>query len=181
VYKRAIDSPQDNPSKPGKTSKKSRDIICAICGDEAIGFNYDVLSCASCKAFFRRNANQPRVSLLLHFAFLLNSDEFFQEKIRCLTGRNQCSIAHEVPRKCPKCRLERCFAAGMRKNFILSEEEKQRRITLLEENRNQTSQRLSTHESINTLPLMQSASNSESLVTTTDEIDRVSFISVQNL
>ncbi len=39
------------------------DLICTICGDRAIGFNYDVLSCASCKAFFRRNVNQPPVNL----------------------------------------------------------------------------------------------------------------------
>ncbi len=39
-------------------------MTCDICGDRAIGFNYNVLSCASCKAFFRRNANQNRVSLV---------------------------------------------------------------------------------------------------------------------
>jgi hypothetical protein len=39
------------------------DLTCTICGDRAIGFNYDVLSCASCKAFFRRNAYQSPVSL----------------------------------------------------------------------------------------------------------------------
>jgi hypothetical protein len=48
-----------------KLSKKSAGLICAICGDQAIGFNYDVLSCPSCKAFFRRNANQPPVSFHL--------------------------------------------------------------------------------------------------------------------
>ncbi len=105
----------------------------------------------------------------------MNSDDFFQEKIRCITGRNQCLIAHGIRRKCPKCRLERCFTAGMRKDFILSEEEKQRRKKHLEENRNQTSQRFSTHESINTSSILQSASNYESIPTTTDEIDRVSF------
>ena len=40
-------------------------MTCAICGDYAIGFNYDVLSCASCKAFFRRNANQNSVSFVV--------------------------------------------------------------------------------------------------------------------
>jgi hypothetical protein len=46
-------------------------MICAICGDQAIGFNYDAPSCGSCKAFFRRNANQNTVSSLLLFSFLL--------------------------------------------------------------------------------------------------------------
>ncbi len=39
-------------------------------------------------------------------------------------------------RKCPRCRLERCFAMGMRKDFIRSEEEKQRRKKRPEEIRN---------------------------------------------
>jgi hypothetical protein len=47
-----------------KVSKKSQNLICIICGDRAIGFNYNVHSCGSCKAFFRRNANQNRVGLV---------------------------------------------------------------------------------------------------------------------
>jgi len=39
-------------------------MICVICGDRGIGFNYKVISCASCKAFFRRNANQTFVSFI---------------------------------------------------------------------------------------------------------------------
>ncbi len=84
-------------------------------------------------------------------------------------------MTYGIRRKCPKCRLERCLAAGMRKDFILSDEEKERRKKRLEENRNETSQRFSTHESINTSSILQSASNYESIPTTTDEIDRVSF------
>jgi hypothetical protein len=29
---------------------------CLVCGDAAIGINFSVLTCAPCKAFFRRNA-----------------------------------------------------------------------------------------------------------------------------
>ena len=28
--------------------------ICRVCGDRANGFNYNVVTCESCKAFFRR-------------------------------------------------------------------------------------------------------------------------------
>ena len=46
---------------------KTSATICAICGDHAVGFNYDVLSCAACKAFFRRNAHQNLVRLFVCF------------------------------------------------------------------------------------------------------------------
>ncbi len=100
---------------------------------------------------------------------------FFQDRIRCITGQGQCPVAHEIRRKCPKCRLERCFSAGMRKNLILSEEQKQERKKRLEENRNITSQRLSTSELTNSLSITHSASKFEPLSLTSDEIDRVSF------
>jgi len=58
---------------------------------------------------------------------------------------------------------------GMRKDLILSQEEKQRKKKCLEENRNFTAQRLSTLESINSL------SSSKSVSPAFDEIDRVSF------
>jgi hypothetical protein len=70
VYKRALDSPEYNRLKPAKITKKSIDLICTICGAHAIGHNYDVLSCVSCKSFFRRNAHQNLVSLIF-FALML--------------------------------------------------------------------------------------------------------------
>jgi hypothetical protein len=72
VYKRAFDSLDEDQLESVKSLKKSSDYICAICGDHAIGFNYDVLSCASCRIFFHRNANQNIVSIV----FLRSSDEF---------------------------------------------------------------------------------------------------------
>ncbi|CAF1267911.1 unnamed protein product [Rotaria sordida] len=62
VYKRVLNSSDNNRSKPVKIPRRSTDLICTICGDRAVGFNYDALSCASCKAFFRRNAHQPLIS-----------------------------------------------------------------------------------------------------------------------
>ncbi|UJR29829.1 hypothetical protein I4U23_017372 [Adineta vaga] len=117
MYKRVLDLPQTNRSKMTKMTKKLTDLVCVICGDHAIGFNYDVLTCASCKAFFRRNAqHQP-------------------DKLRCLTGKNKCYVDYKTARKCQRCRLEKCLNLGMRKDFILSEEEKQKRKQRLEENR----------------------------------------------
>ena len=37
------------------------DKFCSICGDRALGCNFDAISCESCKAFFRRNALKQKV------------------------------------------------------------------------------------------------------------------------
>jgi len=53
-------------------------MICGICGDQAIGFHYNVLTCSSCKVFFRRNAHQNLVRFLLIFFFdyIMNLNHF---------------------------------------------------------------------------------------------------------
>ena len=39
------------------------DKLCAVCGDKALGCNFDAVSCESCKAFFRRNAFKESVRI----------------------------------------------------------------------------------------------------------------------
>jgi hypothetical protein len=67
-----------NQSEAVKVSKKSNDHTCAICGDHASGYNYDVLSCGSCKNFFRRNAHQKVI-----FIFFFCSRRKRMTIIRC--------------------------------------------------------------------------------------------------
>ena len=62
IYKTILNCRQDSESRSNKVPRKSLELTCVVCADRAIGFNYDALSCASCKAFFRRNAHQPVVS-----------------------------------------------------------------------------------------------------------------------
>ena len=57
-----------------------------------------------------------------------------KEKVRCSTGENNCSISYKIVRKCQRCRLKKCLLMGMRKDFIISEEEKQRRKQRIEDN-----------------------------------------------
>jgi len=47
--------------KSGNSSVSKGDKICSVCGDRALGCNFDAVSCESCKAFFRRNALKQKV------------------------------------------------------------------------------------------------------------------------
>ena len=54
-------------SSPGltesETLEKMKNKVCQVCGDKALGYNFNALTCESCKAFFRRNALKNKVSL----------------------------------------------------------------------------------------------------------------------
>ena len=80
-------------------------------------------------------------------------------------GEDQCSVEHSMSRKCQKCRLKRCLEMGMRKDFLLSEETKQKRRKRTEENQKITTTRLTTAEV---------TPNPPSVSPLFDEIDRVS-------
>ncbi|XP_063541746.1 nuclear hormone receptor HR96 [Cydia strobilella] len=95
--------------------------ICLVCGDKALGYNFNAISCESCKAFFRRNA--------------LTSKEF-----KCPFSNN-CDITVITRRFCQKCRLEKCLAIGMVKEFIMSDEDKAEKRRKIEENRAKKRQR----------------------------------------
>ena len=45
--------------------------LCQVCGDKALGFyNFNAITCESCKAFFRRNAYRE-VTKINYFIFIL--------------------------------------------------------------------------------------------------------------
>ncbi|CAG2099954.1 unnamed protein product [Medioppia subpectinata] len=72
-----------------------------------LSVNFGGLSCESCKAFFRRNA--------------FRSDEF-----HCHFD-NKCDVNLITRKFCRFCRLEKCFAIGMRKGCLLTDNEKELR------------------------------------------------------
>ena len=45
-----------------KRQKMKHCKTCGVCGDRALGYNFNAVTCESCKAFFRRNAFKDTVS-----------------------------------------------------------------------------------------------------------------------
>lgn len=78
--------------------------VCSVCGDKALGYNFNAVTCESCKAFFRRNA--------------LSSKDF------SCPFNGTCEITVITRRFCQRCRLQKCFKIGMRKEYIMTEEDK---------------------------------------------------------
>ncbi|XP_016399681.1 progesterone receptor-like [Sinocyclocheilus rhinocerous] len=67
--------------------------LCVICGEEASGCHYGVLTCGSCKVFFKRAVEG-------HHNYLC-------------AGRNDCIVDKIRRKNCPACRLRKCYQAGM--------------------------------------------------------------------
>ena len=119
---------------------------CLVCGDKSIGFNFGVLSCMACKAFFRRNAVRLGVSFFFLFdnsvrqryEFLFKTYDFTCPK------DGDCPITHTFRRICNCCRLAKCFRVGMQKDLILSEAEKEARRKTVAKNRQKREQALKT-------------------------------------
>ncbi|XP_016092758.1 glucocorticoid receptor [Sinocyclocheilus grahami] len=66
---------------------------CLVCSDEASGCHYGVLTCGSCKVFFKRAVEG-------------------QHNYLC-AGRNDCIIDKIRRKNCPACRYRKCLMAGM--------------------------------------------------------------------
>ncbi|XP_034062696.1 glucocorticoid receptor-like [Gymnodraco acuticeps] len=85
-------------SKPNGQAHK----ICLVCSDEASGCHYGVVTCGSCKVFFKRAVEGWRARQ--------NTDG--QHNYLC-AGRNDCIIDKIRRKNCPACRFRKCLQAGM--------------------------------------------------------------------
>ncbi|CAG2165734.1 unnamed protein product, partial [Oppiella nova] len=63
-------------------STKSK--ICVVCGEWAKGNNFGVITCQSCKAFFRRNANKSNEWILNEEERHLRRKQIEENRIRKL-------------------------------------------------------------------------------------------------
>ncbi|KAJ0064684.1 hypothetical protein NL108_011769 [Boleophthalmus pectinirostris] len=85
--------------------------ICGVCGDKATGFHFNAMTCEGCKGFFRRSMKRKA-----NFTCPFNGS---------------CTITKDNRRHCQACRLKRCIDIGMMKEFILTDEEVQRKKEMI--------------------------------------------------
>ena len=83
---------------------------CGVCGEPAAKHvHYGATTCFSCRAFFRRSIQNGAT-----------------KQYSCRKG-GSCLINLKTRKNCQKCRLEKCFLAGMKASWVLTEEERFRR------------------------------------------------------
>nr|XP_022338256.1 nuclear hormone receptor HR96-like isoform X1 [Crassostrea virginica] len=100
-YGRDAASKREQKRRP--KPKDGTQLVCGVCGDKALGYNFDAITCESCKAFFRRNALKTKV-------FACSFD-------------GNCKLDTHTRKFCSGCRLKKCFDIGMKKEWILSDEQ----------------------------------------------------------
>ncbi|CAG2100618.1 unnamed protein product, partial [Medioppia subpectinata] len=80
-----------------------------------IGRNFGVITCEPCKAFFRRNG--------------------LKDQPMYCPSNGKCIINPLTRQICKKCRLNKCFAMGMKKELIRNNEQNKRKKQLIIENK----------------------------------------------
>ncbi|KAL8598193.1 hypothetical protein ACOMHN_043264 [Nucella lapillus] len=68
--------------------------LCPVCGDKVSGYHYGLLTCESCKGFFKRTVQNKKA-------------------YSCVDNR-QCHIDKSQRKRCPFCRFQKCLSVGMR-------------------------------------------------------------------
>ncbi|XP_076020170.1 steroidogenic factor 1b [Genypterus blacodes] len=68
--------------------------LCPVCGDQVSGYHYGLLTCESCKGFFKRTVQ--------------NNKQYM------CAEQQACRIDKSRRKRCPSCRFQRCLHVGMR-------------------------------------------------------------------
>jgi len=75
-------------------SKDGIEELCPVCGDKVSGYHYGLLTCESCKGFFKRTVQNKKV-------------------YTCVADRS-CHIDKSQRKRCPFCRFQKCLDVGMK-------------------------------------------------------------------
>ena len=82
---------RDFSSRPIATHADEK---CPVCGDNVSGYHYGILTCESCKGFFKRTIQNKK-------------------SYKCLSETQECVIDKNNRKRCQLCRLRKCLDNGM--------------------------------------------------------------------
>ncbi|CAK6971144.1 nuclear receptor subfamily 5%2C group A, member 5 [Scomber scombrus] len=71
---------------------------CPVCGDKVSGYHYGLLTCESCKGFFKRSVQNNK-----HYT---------------CAERQNCPMNLSQRKRCPSCRFQKCLAVGMKREAV---------------------------------------------------------------
>uniref|UniRef100_A0A5S6R216 Nuclear receptor domain-containing protein n=1 Tax=Trichuris muris TaxID=70415 RepID=A0A5S6R216_TRIMR len=77
-----------------KSSSTYLEDSCPVCGDKVSGYHYGLLTCESCKGFFKRTVQNKKV-------------------YQCSAEQN-CPVDKTCRKRCPHCRFQKCLKVGMK-------------------------------------------------------------------
>lgn len=89
VPPQSLEYPPDPPD-----TKEGIEELCPVCGDKVSGYHYGLLTCESCKGFFKRTVQNKKV-------------------YQCVADRS-CHIDKSQRKRCPFCRFQKCLDVGMK-------------------------------------------------------------------
>ncbi|RUS91705.1 hypothetical protein EGW08_000531 [Elysia chlorotica] len=84
-----------------KDIKVGFDELCPVCGDKVSGYHYGLLTCESCKGFFKRTVQNKKI-------------------YSCVDNRN-CQVDKSQRKRCPYCRFQKCLNVGMKLEAVRSD------------------------------------------------------------
>ncbi|XP_074654042.1 nuclear receptor subfamily 5 group A member 2-like [Tubulanus polymorphus] len=92
--KSPVSAENEDPSLSSSDVKFGIEECCPVCGDKVSGYHYGLLTCESCKGFFKRTVQNKKV-------------------YSCVDNRS-CQIDKTQRKRCPYCRFQKCLQVGMK-------------------------------------------------------------------
>ncbi|KAG8178135.1 hypothetical protein JTE90_029441 [Oedothorax gibbosus] len=135
-------------------TKEGIEELCPVCGDKVSGYHYGLLTCESCKGFFKRTVQNKKV-------------------YTCVADRS-CHIDKSQRKRCPYCRFQKCLDVGMKLEAVRADRmrggrnkfgpmykrDRARKLQMMRQKQIQRAQCQGVGEVVYDIPPPQSSSNS---------------------
>ncbi|TNN43796.1 Nuclear receptor subfamily 5 group A member 2 [Liparis tanakae] len=95
----SLEGPSTSPElKTEPDGRPESEESCPICGDKVSGYHYGLLTCESCKGFFKRSVQN--------------------NKLYTCVEHQKCPMNLSQRKRCPFCRFQKCLAVGMKREAV---------------------------------------------------------------